>query len=106
MGQAQGTQAVQRQAELEHSASHKAVFLPRMRKKKTKTKCRKDSQERKSRKGTSGNLLAQHSVTCGDVKGIQTVSPEAVDPPHPSLSPFLPKNEKVCETHSWMYYRR
>lgn len=36
MGQAQGTQAVQRQAELEHSASHKAVFLPRMRKKKQK----------------------------------------------------------------------
>lgn len=37
MGQAQGTQAVQREASLEHSASHKAAFLPRP-KKKTKKK--------------------------------------------------------------------
>lgn len=62
--------------------------------KKTKTKCRKGSQERKSRKGTSGNLLARHSVTCGDVKSIRTVSPEAVDPPHPSLSPVSAKEWK------------
>lgn len=37
MGQAQGTQAVQRQAGLEHSASYKAVFLSRTKKIKIKT---------------------------------------------------------------------
>lgn len=73
---------------------------------KKKKNRRKDSQEHKSRKNRSGNLLARRSITRGDVKGTQTVSAEAVDPPHPSLSLFLPTNEKLCETRSWMYYRR
>lgn len=78
IGQAQGAQAVQRQTGLEHSASHKTAFLPWIKK-----KGKKDSQDSKSRKGTSENLLAHHSVTCGDMKGTQKVSPKAKDLPVP-----------------------
>lgn len=90
LGQAQGTQAVQRQAGSERSATKlhfHAGQVKRIRRKR----------EKKMR-GTSGDLLERHSAACGGMRGGHIASPwRTKDPPYLSFSLFLLLNEELEE---------
>lgn len=85
LGQAQGTQAVQRQPGLQHSASHKAAIPPKKR----------------------GRIQRNRDVREAHL-GMQTWRhPDRVSRSRrSSLSPFLPTLETPREARSWMYCRR
>lgn len=84
LGQAQGKQAVQRQAGSEHPASHKAAFSYR----KKNNKKQKGFTERARKKvGAFGDLLEQHFAACRGIKGGHIASPWRTGD-CPSVSPL------------------
>lgn len=87
LGQAQGTQAVQRQAGSEHSASHKDAFSCRTGGKNIK----KEEKGFSKRRGASGDLLERHRAACGGMKCSH------IAPPMESHVLFLLLHEKLTE---------
>lgn len=72
-----------RQGGSERSASHKAAFSCR---KKNNKKRKGFTEKGKKMRGTSGDLLEQHSAACGGMKGGHIASPWRIgDPPYPSF---------------------